>query len=181
MNVTPKPGNNALEDFVSKTSGASLKLVKGVRYRFEKLLGIGGFASVYLVRDLALMRRVAMKVLSRKFAGELESRGNFVCEAQIAAQFHHPNIVFVYEVGEYTEQEYEKNLQFPEKVLAKYPERFIYFTMQYVEGQSLADIMQQEKSLMRNAASSYSSRFSMHSPTPIARAWFTVISNPPIS
>lgn len=112
-------------------------LVQGCRYEFQDHLGRGSFASVFLVEDRALKRPVAMKVLNHNFATADETRRNFLEEAQIAAQFHHPNIVFVFEVGEIPEKHYSRHLKFPDEVVDKHPERLIYFTMQYVEGQTL--------------------------------------------
>ena len=119
------------------SSELSLNLMKGFRYKFEKRLGRGSFASVYLVRDMVLKRTVAMKVLNHDFCKENDTRLNFLSEAQIAAQFHHPNIVFVYEVGEILQEDFGRYLSFPSKILNEHPERLIYFTMQCVEGETL--------------------------------------------
>ena len=119
------------------SAASSLNIIKGTRYRFEKQVGKGGFAAVYLVQDNALKRSIAMKVLNQDFSRVEAARYNFLCEAQIAAQFHHPNIVFVYEVGELFATQYKEFLDFPEPILESHPERLIYFTMQYVEGSTL--------------------------------------------
>lgn len=119
------------------TAELSAHLLSGRRYAYKQRLGRGTFASVYLVRDQALKRDVAMKVLSPSFAKNKKARLNFIEEARIAAQFHHPNIVFVYEVGEIPAGQFARHLDFPRELLDEYPERFIYFTMQYVEGETL--------------------------------------------
>lgn len=119
------------------SSSLSLNAIEGKRYRFEKLLGKGGFASVFLVRDMVLKRPVAMKVLNHAFARLSRTRASFLSEAQIAAQFHHANIVFVYEVGEIPARDYHKYLDFPAEILDAHPDRLIYFTMQLVEGPTL--------------------------------------------
>lgn len=121
------------------SASVAKRVAGGVRYRFERLLGRGGFAAVFLVRDLVLKRSIAMKVLDAEYAAQAELREHFLHEAQIAAQFHHPNIVFVFEVGEYVGDEMDACLDFPQSVLADYPDRFIYFTMQYIEGKTLGD------------------------------------------
>jgi len=118
-------------------SNKLFSLTGGIRYRYQRLLGKGGFAMVYLVEDLTLRRSVAMKVLNRKFAKMDDARNNFLSEAQIAAQFHQPNIIFLYDVGDISGKDYGKYLDFPKDILDKHPERLIYFTMQYVEGQTL--------------------------------------------
>ncbi|MDJ0835593.1 MAG: protein kinase [Acidobacteriota bacterium] len=116
-------------------------LVKGTRYNFESSLGRGSFASVYLVRDNMLKRNVAMKVLSPHYTRQDKARRNFLNEAQIAAQFHHPNIVFVYEVGELLPRDYKNVLAFPDHILKDHPQRLIYFTMQHVQGETLTNWM----------------------------------------
>ena len=123
---------------VFSSQDVALDLIKGSRYKFRRYLGKGSFASVYLVDDLALKRPVAMKVLAPDFSKAGEARMNFLNEAQIAAQFHHANVVFVFEVGEIGEENYHRHLHFPAEILKKHPHRLIYFTMQYVEGQTLS-------------------------------------------
>lgn len=118
-------------------SSKVFSLTGGIRYRYQRLLGRGGFAMVYLVEDLTLRRSVAMKVLNRKYAKMDDARNNFLSEAQIAAQFHHPNIIFLYDVGDISGKDFGRYLDFPKDILDKHPERLIYFTMQYVEGQTL--------------------------------------------
>lgn len=130
------PGTSAAG---AKRPALGLESSQGVRYGYQKELGKGGFATVFLVRDLALQRLVAMKVLSPQLASDPRARENFLGEARLAAQFHHPNIVFVYEVGQYTREEANRLLDFPDKVMASYNEFFIYFTMHYIQGSSVAD------------------------------------------
>jgi len=126
---------------IFSSEDVSSSLVSGMRYRYEETLGRGSFASVYLVEDKLLKRSVAMKVLSPEYSRVREARQNFLNEAQIAAQFHHPNIVFVYEVGEIFQKHYPHHLAFPENILDDLPNRFIYFTMQHVQGETLTSWM----------------------------------------
>ena len=69
--------------------------------RLEDLgeIGRGSMASVRLVRDRNLLRRVAMKVLLPEVAEHKGEIGRFLEEAQITGQLDHPNIPPVYEVG----------------------------------------------------------------------------------
>lgn len=68
------------------------------RYRVAALLGQGGMGRVYLADDLRLARRVALKVL-RVDRADPEERGRLQQEAEITAQFNHPNIVTIYDTG----------------------------------------------------------------------------------
>lgn len=125
--------------------GGAVPTMVGARYRHQKLLGVGGFATVFLVRDLALQRDVAMKVLSPELAADADARERFLGEARIAAQFHHANIVFVYEVGACPIAEIQSFLDFPPEMVKPFREHFIYFTMQYVEGQTLAERLRRDR------------------------------------
>ena len=85
----------------------------------ERPLGLGGMATVYLGRDLALDRAVALKVLAEELAGDKAFRDRFLREARLAARLVHPNVVQVYDVGE--------------------DDRGPFIVMEYVEGGTLAD------------------------------------------
>ncbi|HEX3241394.1 MAG TPA: PASTA domain-containing protein [Solirubrobacterales bacterium] len=87
------------------------------RYRVESRLGSGGMADVWLAEDTHLQRRVALKVLHRRFAQDREFVERFRREAESAAGLSHPNIVAVYDRGEF--------------------EGSFYIAMQYVEGPTL--------------------------------------------
>ncbi|MCW2961782.1 MAG: prkC [Thermoleophilia bacterium] len=74
------------------------------RYRIEQLLGTGGMASVYLAHDNMLDRRVAVKVLHSRFAGDEKFVHRFEREATAVASLNHPNIVQVYDRGQHDGQ-----------------------------------------------------------------------------
>ena len=94
------------------------------QYRIVRLLGQGGMGAVYLARDLALDREVAVKVV-RTDAREMHDR--FRGEARTAARLSHPNIVPLHAYGE----------------VAGMP----YFVMGYVRGESLADRLRRDGKL----------------------------------
>jgi eukaryotic-like serine/threonine-protein kinase len=91
------------------------------RYTVEKTLGKGGMATVELARDSELGRRVAVKRLFASLAGDSIFQTRFLREARMAASLSHPNLVAVYDVGE------EEGLP--------------YIVMEYVEGETLAELM----------------------------------------
>ena len=102
------------------------------RYLAERPLGRGGMAAVELATDQELGRRVAIKRLSAEFAADDVFRERFLREGRIAAQLSHPNIVAVYDVGD------EDGLP--------------YLVMEYVEGETLADLIRREAPLAPDRA-----------------------------
>ena len=68
-------------------------------YRFQKRLGEGGMASVYLATQESLDRPVAIKVMEREALADEVSMQRFENEARTIAQLTHPSIVHIYEVG----------------------------------------------------------------------------------
>ncbi|MBA2260458.1 MAG: protein kinase, partial [Acidobacteria bacterium] len=91
-------------------------------YRLERLLGSGGMGSVYLARDLALDRDVAIKFIAADQAADVSARHRLVREARAAAALDHPNICGVHEV-------------------IVEPDGRAAIVMQYVEGETLADAL----------------------------------------
>lgn len=88
-------------------------------------LGRGGMGIVYKARQLSLNRTVALKVMLRgDFATDAE-RARFRAEAEAAAQLKHPNIVQIYEVGEW----HDENSNSPP---------LPYFSMSLIEGEPLS-------------------------------------------
>jgi len=67
-------------------------------YHFLGELGRGGMAVVYLARDRALGRAVAIKVIRAKYVEDQEVMARFAREARTVAQLQHPNIVTIYAV-----------------------------------------------------------------------------------
>jgi serine/threonine-protein kinase len=91
------------------------------RYRVLGRLGSGGMADVWLAEDTHLQRRVALKVLHRRFAQDREFVERFRREAESAAGLQDPNIVSVFDRGEF--------------------EGTYYIAMQYVEGPTLKQLI----------------------------------------
>jgi serine/threonine protein kinase len=74
------------------------RLLEG-RYEVVGLLGRGGFAAVYQVRNLRLQRLEALKVVAGNYEESSEFRQRFEQEARVAASLEHPNILKVYDFG----------------------------------------------------------------------------------
>jgi eukaryotic-like serine/threonine-protein kinase len=92
------------------------------RYRVLRRLGSGGMADVWLAEGTHLQREVALKVLHRRFAQDREFVERFRREAESAAGLQHPNVVAVYDRGEF--------------------EGTYYIAMQYVEGPTLKELIE---------------------------------------
>src|SRR5580765_8824092 len=71
------------------------------RYKVLTRLGSGGMADVYCAQDLQLGRKVALKLLHRRFAEDEEFVERFRREASSAAGLQHQHVVSVYDRGEW--------------------------------------------------------------------------------
>jgi serine/threonine-protein kinase len=105
---------------------AKLHAALADRYRVERELGRGGMATVYLARDLRHDRPVALKVLHPELAASLGD-DRFQREIRLAARLQHPHILTVYDSGESAGR--------------------LWFTMPYVEGESLRGRLARERQL----------------------------------
>src|SRR5271168_659690 len=70
-------------------------------YRVVSRLGEGGMGAVYLADDMTLGRRVALKVLPANLAADPERMQRFVQEAKLASALTHPNVAYIYEIGDH--------------------------------------------------------------------------------
>jgi serine/threonine-protein kinase len=105
---------------------AQLRSALSDRYEVERELGHGGMATVYLAHDRKLDRQVALKVLRPELASSLGGE-RFLRETEIAARLTHPNILALFDRGE--------------------ADGLLYYTMPYVEGESLGDRLTRERQL----------------------------------
>jgi serine/threonine protein kinase/Tol biopolymer transport system component len=80
---------------------ADLAGTKLGRYRIVRLLGAGGMGEVYFAEDTQLGRNLALKLLSRRLTEDPTLVARFRQEARAASTLNHPNIVTIYEVGEF--------------------------------------------------------------------------------
>jgi serine/threonine protein kinase len=101
------------------------------RYVIERELGRGGMAVVYLARDIQHERPVALKVLHPELAASIGAE-RFAREIRLAAKLQHPHILGVYDSGSVDE--------------------YLWFTMPFVDGESLRDRLTREGQLTVNDA-----------------------------
>src|SRR5262245_16620394 len=83
------------EDEPPYESGAVL----GGRYQIHRRLGEGGMGRVYEAEHLVLGRRVAIKIMRRKYADQKAMVERFRVEARSASKIDHPNVVQVFDYG----------------------------------------------------------------------------------
>ncbi len=76
------------------------------RFALIDKIGEGGMGSVYAAFDRQLDRKVAIKVLREEVATDDKTRARMLREAQAMARLSHPNVIPVFEVGEYAAQIY---------------------------------------------------------------------------
>ena len=76
------------------------------RYEILSLIGQGGMADVYKAKDTILNRIVAIKVLRDKLSQDAMALVRFQREASAASRLSHPNVVDIYDVGEYEGMHY---------------------------------------------------------------------------
>ena len=105
---------------------ALLKIAVADRYAIERELGRGGMATVYLARDLKHERQVALKVLHPDLAATI-GPFRFLQEIRVTSRLRHPHILPVFDSAESSGQ--------------------LWYTMPFVEGESLRQRLAREKQL----------------------------------
>jgi serine/threonine protein kinase len=98
----------------------------GGAYKIERELEGGGMSRVFVAHEAGLDRRVVVKVLPPELSGSL-SIERFRREIQLAARVHHPHVVPVLLVGK--------------------ADGVLYYTMPYIQGDSLRERLEREKTL----------------------------------
>ncbi len=98
----------------------------GVRYTILRNLGTGGMGSVYLARQHAMDRMVAIKVLRRAYADDKEAIGRFHREVKAVSRVQHVNCITVHDFG-----------QTPDHGL-------LYIVMEYLQGRTLEGLLQEQ-------------------------------------
>ncbi len=118
--VADESHDDRTQSFVALTAGTMVS-----HYRIVEKIGAGGMGEVYLALDTKLNRKVALKFLPPHLCQDEDCRARFKREAQAAAKLDHPNIVPVYEVGEFRERP--------------------FFAMAHIEGKSLREVIKEGK------------------------------------
>ncbi len=104
-------------------------------YRLVRELGRGAMGAVYLARQVSLDRNVALKTVQTQWSDHPQVMARFTREAYAAAQLTHHNVVQIYDLGN--------------------DHGIPYFSMEYVEGQSLAEVLHQHQKLDPRTAAGY--------------------------
>ena len=112
--------NDETRTYVSLAKGTMVS-----HYRIVEKIGAGGMGEVYLAEDTELDRKVALKFLPPHLCQDEDCRKRFKREAQAAAKLDHPNIVPVYEVGDFKGRP--------------------FFAMAHIEGKSLRQVIKEGK------------------------------------
>lgn len=118
-------GRRTAADQFAETMFEAPQAAKPRRYRIEGELGRGGMGIVYKAYDTMLDRIVALKVLPPHFKNHPQALEAFFREAKAAAAMNHPNIVTIYDMGEDGGEN--------------------YIAMEYVDGQTLKEVLNREK------------------------------------
>ncbi|HET7040152.1 MAG TPA: serine/threonine-protein kinase, partial [Gemmatimonadales bacterium] len=112
----------------STAHGSLIDSVIADRYHIVKKLGEGGMGAVYLGEHVKMGRKSAIKVMSSSMAGDPEAIARFNREAANAARINHPNVCAIYDFGDT-------------------PDGLIYLAMEFIEGESLGDVLDREGTL----------------------------------
>ncbi len=102
------------------------------RYEVVKLIGQGGMADVYLAYDILLERDVAIKILRNELSNDAVSLLRFKHEAVAVSKLSHPNIIEIYDIGEFDSRQ--------------------YIVMEYVPGKTLKELIVERGGLYKDEA-----------------------------
>jgi serine/threonine protein kinase len=107
------------------------------RYRLEAEIGRGGMSTVYRAFDTVLERPVAIKMMHREIAADSDHLERFRREARSVAQLNHPHVVTVIDAGEEPSPD-------SAHVGAEGEVGTPYIVLEYVDGETLKDVIRRE-------------------------------------
>jgi tRNA A-37 threonylcarbamoyl transferase component Bud32 len=113
----------------------------GGRYRLDAQIGRGGMSTVYRAFDTVLERPVAIKLMHREIAADSDQLERFRREARSVARLNHPHIVTVIDAGEEPAADGEGGTP--------------YIVLEYVEGETLKQLIRREGPLEITQAIAY--------------------------
>jgi eukaryotic-like serine/threonine-protein kinase len=114
----------------------ALGTVIGGRYRLDGEIGRGGMSTVYRAFDTVLERTVAVKLMHREIAADADQLERFRREARSVARLSHPHVVTVIDAGE------ERASEEPQGPAGAAAAPYIVF--EYVDGETLKDLIRRE-------------------------------------
>lgn len=118
---TMPDGRSFVRDSIREAATMGVASLTTARYRFLQKIGGGSYGEVYRVEDTSLDREVAMKVIHAADSASQAVRDMFLREARVIAKLNHPSVVTIHDIGEMGNR--------------------LYMTMEFVEGENLAEIM----------------------------------------
>ena len=95
------------------------------RYEIVGQLGAGGMGEVYLAKDIDLGRKVAIKVLNKRYSLDAANIERFTREAKSASALDHPNILVIHEIGE--------------------SDKSKYIVSEFIDGRTLRDVLKESQ------------------------------------
>ena len=138
-------------DFVHRAAGPAAEEPAALgEFRIIRELGRGGMGVVYEAEQTSLRRRVALKVLRFGVGADEEAMQRFRREAETVARLHHTNIVPIFAVG------CERGVH--------------YYAMQFIEGRSLADVLDESQRTGRPLAAEDVARWGLEAAEALAHA-----------
>jgi len=126
-----KAANRPAAQLFALAPGQSL----GERFVIERALGTGGMGAVYLARDERLDERVALKIMHGMALLDPSASDRLRREASAARRISHPNVVKIFDVGD--------------------DQGHLYLSMEYVDGQSLEELITRHTTLPLERVRSY--------------------------
>ncbi|MEO8647737.1 MAG: protein kinase [Acidobacteriota bacterium] len=100
-------------------------------YEIDSLIGSGGMGEVFSANDTRLGRKVAIKFLRKEFRESEDPLRRFLREAKAASALNHPNIITIYEIGEWQDVD--------------------YIAMEFVRGTSVRELLSERKMTLNDA------------------------------